>query len=129
LHPYQTTYFNGLVGGVAGADGRYDTEYWLTSYREALAWVNGQAERQPGKIITVMMAGDGFIEQWVAYYSHPNLRVQIVAEPPGKPSLPDGIDYYVATKRWGFDRGFAAAPVVHTVGRAGAVFTVIKGRG
>jgi hypothetical protein len=129
LHPYQTTYFNGLVGGVAGAEGRYDTEYWLTSYREALAWVNGQAERQPGKIVNVVVAGDGFIEQWVAYYSHPNLRVQIVAEPPGKPSLPDGIDYYIATKRWGFDRGFAAAPVVHTVGRAGAVFTVIKGRG
>ena len=129
LHPYQTTYFNGLVGGVAGADGRYDTEYWLTSYREALAWVNGQAERQPGKTINVMMAGDGFIEPWVAYYAHPNLRVQIVMEPPARPTLADGIDYYVATKRWGFDRGFAAAPVVHTVGRAGAVFTVIKGRG
>jgi hypothetical protein len=128
LHPYQTTYFNGLVGGVAGAEGRYDTEYWLTSYREALAWVNGQAERQPGKILTVMMAGDGFIEPWVAYYAHPNLRVQIVLAPPGPPTLPDGIEYYIATTRWGFDRGFLAAPVVHTIGRAGAVFTVIKGR-
>ena len=129
LHPYQTTYFNVLVGGVAGADGKYETEYWLTSYREAIAWVNEQAARRPGKITTVAVAGDGYITPWVDYYAHPNVRAHIVVAPPEQPSLPDGTDYYIATKRWGFDLGYAAAPVVYTIGRAGAVFTVIKGRG
>lgn len=129
LHPYQTTYFNALVGGVAGADGKYDTEYWLTSYREAIAWVNEQAARRPAEVITVAVAGDGYITPWVDYYAGPNVRAHIVAAPPAAQSLPDGIDYYIASKRWGFDRGYAAAPVVHTIGRAGAVFTVIKGRG
>ncbi|HLF57533.1 MAG TPA: hypothetical protein VI942_11865 [Thermoanaerobaculia bacterium] len=34
LHPYQSIYFNRLVGGLAGAAGRYDTDYWALSYRE-----------------------------------------------------------------------------------------------
>ena len=129
LHPYQTTYFNGLVGGVAGADGKYDTEYWLTSYREAIAWVNEQAARRPGEATTVAVAGDGYITPWVTYYAHPDVHARIVATPPASPTLPDGVDYYIASKRWGFARGYPAAPVVHAIGRDGAVFTVIKGRG
>jgi hypothetical protein len=35
LHPYEYIYFNGLVGGVSGANGRYDLEYWSTANREA----------------------------------------------------------------------------------------------
>lgn len=128
LHPYQTAYFNGFVGGVAAAEGRYDTEYWLTSYREAIGWVNGQAARRPGETVTVAVAGDGYIIPWVNAYAAPNVRPRIVASPPAAPLLPAGVDYYIATKRWGFDRGFPRAPVVHTVGRAGAVFTVVKGR-
>ena len=62
------------------------------------------------------------------YYARANVRPRIVTTPPEPPSLPDGTDYYIATKRFGFDRGHPAAPVVHTIGRAGAVFTVIKGR-
>jgi hypothetical protein len=128
LHPYQTTYFNALVGGVAGADGKYETEYWLTSYREAIAWVNERAARRPEAIVGVAVAGDGYITPWVEYYARSNVRPRIVTAPPEPPSLPEGTDYYIATKRWGFDRGHAAAPVVYTIGRAGAVFTVIKGR-
>ena len=128
LHPYQTTYFNALVGGVAGADGKYETEYWLTSYREAIAWVNAQAARQPETVVRVAVAGDGYITPWVEHYARPNVRTRIVTVPPEQPLLPEGTDYYIATKRWGFDRGYAAAPVVYTIGREGAVFTVIKGR-
>ncbi|MEM9461532.1 MAG: glycosyltransferase family 39 protein [Myxococcota bacterium] len=34
LHPYQYVYFNELVGGLPGADGNYDTDYYGTSYQE-----------------------------------------------------------------------------------------------
>jgi len=129
LHPYQTTYFNGLVGGVGGAAGRYDTEYWLTSYREAIAWVNAQAARRPGPAVGVDVAGDGYIAPWVEHYAGPRVRARVVSAAPETPVLPAGVDYYVATTRWGFDRGYRNAPIVHTIGRAGAVFTVVKGRG
>jgi hypothetical protein len=35
-HPYQNVYFNALAGGIRGAEGRFDLDYWGLSYREAL---------------------------------------------------------------------------------------------
>ena len=40
LHPYEYGYFNDLVGGVRGAYGRYVSDYWCTSLREAMEFVN-----------------------------------------------------------------------------------------
>ena len=37
LHPYEYVYYNRIIGGVAGASGKgYVTEYWATSYKEAV---------------------------------------------------------------------------------------------
>jgi 4-amino-4-deoxy-L-arabinose transferase-like glycosyltransferase len=56
FHPYQITYFNELVGGTKGAYGRYDLDYWGTSQKEAVAWVN---ERAPADAkIHIVMAAD-----------------------------------------------------------------------
>jgi len=49
LHPYEYAYFNAYAGGVEGADGIYDHEYWCTSYREAMEFVNRVA--QPGDVV------------------------------------------------------------------------------
>jgi hypothetical protein len=48
LHPYEYVYFNELVGGVRGAFRRYDLDYWATSYREAMGYVNREASPGPG---------------------------------------------------------------------------------
>lgn len=40
LHPYEYIYYNGLVGGVGGAHGNYELDFWCTSYREAVQAVN-----------------------------------------------------------------------------------------
>jgi hypothetical protein len=34
-HPFQYVYFNRLIGGLAGADGRYSTDYYGVTYKEA----------------------------------------------------------------------------------------------
>ena len=36
LHPDEYVYFNQFVGGLKGADGLYETDYWGNSYREAV---------------------------------------------------------------------------------------------
>lgn len=36
LHPYQYTYYNQFVGGTGEASQRYETDYWLTCYKEAV---------------------------------------------------------------------------------------------
>ncbi len=37
LHPHHTVYFNQLAGGLGGAAGNYELDYWGNSYREATA--------------------------------------------------------------------------------------------
>jgi hypothetical protein len=49
LHPYEYAYFNAYAGGIEGADGLYDHEYWCTSYREAMEFLNRVA--QPGATV------------------------------------------------------------------------------
>jgi hypothetical protein len=45
-HPYQTTYFNVLVGGLEGAQSKNlfcNCDYWLNSYRKAGEWLDNNA--------------------------------------------------------------------------------------
>ena len=41
-HPNQTAYFNSLVGGLPGAFGRFDVDYWGNSIKQALQWTMAQ---------------------------------------------------------------------------------------
>lgn len=54
-HPYQITYFNELVGGAKGAWGNYDLDYWGTSQKAAVEWVNAHAP-QNARVHIVMSA-------------------------------------------------------------------------
>ena len=48
LYPYEYTFFNTTVGGLAGARGRFETEYWATSYREAVERLEASLDREEG---------------------------------------------------------------------------------
>ena len=128
LHPYQMTYFNFLAGGVARASREYETDYWVSSYKEAMQWVNRQREAFPGRKIVVLVAANGYSFACADYYRAPEAELRAIFEGGIQGPLPKMFDFYIATTRYGFDRNFPEAPVVHTVGRKGAVFTVVKGR-
>jgi 4-amino-4-deoxy-L-arabinose transferase-like glycosyltransferase len=51
LHPYEYIYYNEIVGGVRGAEGVFDLDYWCTALREAMVEVNRVAS--PGDRILV----------------------------------------------------------------------------
>jgi len=40
IHPYQIVFFNELTGGVRGAKGNFDLDYWGQSLKEAAEWIN-----------------------------------------------------------------------------------------
>jgi hypothetical protein len=42
-HPYQTSYFNALIGGIRGASGKFDVDFWGTPQKEAALWLNNVA--------------------------------------------------------------------------------------
>jgi hypothetical protein len=52
LHPYEYSYFNSLAGGVSGAYGRFDLDYWCISIKEATEVVNQIADN--GDRLTVL---------------------------------------------------------------------------
>ena len=130
LHPYQMTYFNQFAGGVGRAWRLYDTDYWATSYREGMEWIHGQVGG--GREAVVLVAANDYSRACAATYGAPNLRVETIWEGgidgPIAGPLPPGVDYYLSTTRVGLAANFAEAPIVHTIGRDGAIFAVVRGR-
>jgi hypothetical protein len=58
-HPYQTTFFNVLAGGLKGAQEKKITDscdYWLNSYREAGRWINLFGVRN-ANVLAVYLSG------------------------------------------------------------------------
>lgn len=127
LHPYQYAYFNELVGGPRGAAERYESDYWLTSYKEAAEWVNARAAEAGGEV-RVLIAANSLSAACAAYFLDPAIQASTVYTENAPGGLPEGFDFYIGTTRYRFDRNFPDAPIVHEVGRMGAVYTVIRGR-
>jgi hypothetical protein len=44
LHPYEYTYYNQFVGGTGKAVNRYETDYWLTCYKDAVEQLDSRVE-------------------------------------------------------------------------------------
>ena len=55
-HPFQISYFNELVGGIKGAMGKYDIDYWGSSQKKAAEWLNKNAA--PNSNVHIVMAAD-----------------------------------------------------------------------
>lgn len=45
-HPHESVYFNPLVGGIDGAQGRYQTDYWGNSLRGCAEWLGNHLKAQ-----------------------------------------------------------------------------------
>ncbi len=115
LHPYEYIYYNSFIGGVPGAQGRFETDYWATSYRAAMNYVNSIAPAN-GKIF---VAGPSYI---AAIYARHDLRIYMDID-----MKTQVFDYAIITTRYNADRtDFPNAPVVYTIEREGVPLTVIK---
>ena len=125
LHPYQSTYFNVLAGGLAGASGRYETDYWAASYKEAAEWVNEQPSTRPDGKIVLLLAANANSRVCAEHYLAPNVETHLIWT--GKESIPRDFDYLLATSRYGVDGlFFPSLPRAHVIGRQGATFCVVK---
>lgn len=69
-HPYYYLYFNELTGGLKGAYGKYETDYYYHSMREGTEWlINHLNEVKPKRNIRV---GGNFPIQWFFRF-YPNI--------------------------------------------------------
>lgn len=116
LHPYEYIYYNRFVGGVDGAQGRFDLDYWAISYREAAGYVNSVAP--PNAEIWVEGPSHLF-----AIFAREDLKIYSAHEV----ERADTYNYVVATTRYDLDKkSYPDADIVHRIMRGDAVLAVIK---
>ena len=116
-HPYQYTYYNSYTGGLSGAYRRFDTDYWLTCYKEILPLVNrGEA---PGATLFVMRQPAN-----ASLYADPSIQVE-----PFDRDLDEtfpGSLLLLPTRANTDLTNHPEADVIYQVGKGGAVFCVVK---
>jgi hypothetical protein len=117
LHPYQYAYYNSFAGGVGGVFRNYETEYWLTCYREAVLQFN---EKAPAGT-QLFVRREPYI---AAYYADADIIIRNFRTEQNE--MQSG-DFYLASSRSNEDLRFLRnEPNLIEISRMGATFCVIK---
>jgi hypothetical protein len=112
LHPYEYVYYNSLVRNTTG---RFELDYWATSYREATKWLNENTFANNN----ILVIGPAQIPE---NYARADLKIfsdiDIAEKRP---------DYILIVNRYNWVQElYPDAAIVHEVKRAGMIFAVIK---
>jgi hypothetical protein len=117
LHPYEYAYYNSFTGGTTGAFRTYETDYWLTCYKEAIE----DFQTQITDPATIYVHREAYIAAAYAKSS-----VTVLEERGALDQIKSG-DYILVNSRANEDvKTFKGAPIVLETGRGDAVFCVIK---
>ena len=117
LHPVQYIYYNEFVGNVSGAEGKFELDYWLSSYREAAAYLDIVAPFDAD----VLAWGSGFNG------TRDDITVYSFSSEDDLKNTDLKFDYAVITTRFDSHLGvFKDAPVVYEIRKDGALLAVIK---
>jgi hypothetical protein len=117
LHPYEYAYYNSFVGGTSGVFRKYETEYWLTCYKEAVEELNNKTSEP----IDLYVNREAYI---AAAYADENIRA---LELRGAYDQVSSGDYILVNTRTNEDLfTFEDAPTAVQVKRGGATFCFIR---
>jgi hypothetical protein len=120
LHPYEYVYFNRLVGGLPGAEDRYETDYWGASYTEGLSWLAGQLdEKRLGPVRVATCNHDEAVLELLREHPELSKRVQLA------PSAAKA-DILLATTRNNCHK--SEGQLLHVVQRMGVPFLYVLQR-
>lgn len=117
LHPYEYVYANALAGGVKGIYGRYELDYWGSSFKEAAQRIQELVAREggipAGQIYRIAICGP-----WPAatIYLPPNFD----AVEANKPA-----EFFLSTTRWMCQNMRPGREVIR-IERMGAPLSVVK---
>ncbi len=119
LHPHEYVYYNELVGGVKGAEDKFELDYWGNSYAEAVHELAQHLEHEraggPFKVYRVAVCSSGTS---ASYFFPPFLKMA---------RNDYETDFYISVTRLGCDDAFEGDKIV-TVEREGAILSVVKDR-
>ncbi len=114
LHPYEYVYYNAIVGGIDNAYGEYELDYWCTSLKEAMSYLEENAT--PNSTVYISGPIDA-----AAPYAREDLKIvrdrTLIPYP----------DYVVACRNVVLSEEFYPDyKIIHEVGIGQGVFAVIK---
>jgi hypothetical protein len=117
LHPYEYIYANRFAGGVAGAYGKYELDYWGSSFKEAAEQIQKMVTKEggvpPGKIYRIAICGP-----WAAamIYLPPDYEPVVANEP---------AEFFLSTTRW-MCQNMRSGKEVIRIKRLGAPLAIVK---
>lgn len=118
LHPYEYMFYNTLIGGLQGAERRYEMDYWVNMMPEAVGalenYLNLRTEKSQ-RSYTVGVCGEAFSFE---NYADKRLRAS-----PGWLEA----DFYIAPTHMNCDR-LVDGRVIATIERMGVTIGVVKDR-
>lgn len=112
LHPYQYIYYNSLVGGLKGANGKYETDYWGAANREAVEWFNKNIN-DPNKTYYIITEGDPLS---TTYYFKKNMFFTYDY---------NKANYAISFTRWNSDKKYSGK-IIHIIEREKVPLIYIK---
>ena len=116
LSPFEYTYFSPVVGGLPGAAGKFETDYWGTCTLQAKEWL---------------------LQNYRHYTdsSNPSVEIRAYEFPSGGPLSMPGFhevnaapDFYIASTRYKLDQQYPVYRTIHVVAAEGVPLCVIKAR-
>ena len=115
-HPYEYAYHNALSGGMAGAFRRFETDYWLTCYKESMDDVNRIADSHPTLLVVRQPAN-------AQYYAAASVKVE--GFEPDAAIEPGSL--LLSTTRTNVDQTYyPEAPILFQVEKDGAVLCIVR---
>lgn len=122
MHPMQAVWFNPLVGGLSGAQGRYSLDYYGFTYRECATKLRAYVKADPSLRDVPRIPIAAAMPQWAATWTF-----GAPFEPTRGPSMNEPAPiFHVAYTRGDAHLEYPRAATVATVERDGVVLAVVK---
>jgi hypothetical protein len=117
LHPYEYTYYNSFIGGTDGAFRNYETDYWLTCYKEAVERMNNLTSEP----VDLFVKREAYV---AAPYANQNITVHELRD--AEEQVQSG-DYVLVNTRLNDDRStFRDAVELFQIKRGNATFCILR---
>jgi hypothetical protein len=117
LHPYEYTYYNSFTGGTDGAFRNYETDYWLTCYKEAVERLNNVTSSP----VELYVKREAYV---ASPYAKPNITVRDLRDAGNE--VQSG-DYVLVNTRLNDDRTtFRDAIELFQIKRGNATFCILR---
>ena len=121
LHPYESLFFNPLVGGLRGAALRYDTDYWVNVMHEMVVELENYIDREKRlvpRFYFVAVCGERLAFEKEAEAHHGRLKWATDSDP---------ADFFIAPTHQSCDNA-VDGKVILTIERMGVPIGVVKDR-